>query len=105
MLRVGKHQGQVRVCEERSGGGFGCIAGTLKRLALLYGTKPFSPFITRRASNGMRHRKTPRRTIEAMIIDDERLARNDLRAVLEKFPQVKITGEAANVSEAAHNAP
>ena len=38
--------------------------------------------------------------IEAMIIDDERLARNDLRAVLEKFPQVKITGEAANVSEA-----
>ncbi|WP_346316046.1 response regulator [Chitinophaga sp. YIM B06452] len=38
--------------------------------------------------------------IEAMIIDDERLARKDLRAVLEKFPQVKITGEAANVAEA-----
>ena len=38
--------------------------------------------------------------IEAVIIDDERLSRKDLRAVLEKFPQVKITGEAANVTEA-----
>lgn len=38
--------------------------------------------------------------IEAVIIDDERLARKDLRAVLEKFPQVKVTGEAANVPEA-----
>lgn len=38
--------------------------------------------------------------IEAVIIDDERLARKDLRAVLEKFPQVKVTGEAANVAEA-----
>ncbi|RPD41324.1 response regulator [Chitinophaga barathri] len=38
--------------------------------------------------------------MEAVIIDDERLARKDLRAVLEKFPQVKVTGEAANVAEA-----
>lgn len=38
--------------------------------------------------------------MEAMIVDDERLARKDLRAVLEKFPQVKVIGEAANVAEA-----
>ncbi|MGE7774038.1 LytR/AlgR family response regulator transcription factor [Chitinophaga sp. NPDC101104] len=38
--------------------------------------------------------------IQAMIIDDERLARNDLRGVLKSFPQVEITGEAANIREA-----
>lgn len=38
--------------------------------------------------------------IEAVIIDDERLARKDLRAVLEQFPFITITGEASNVAEA-----
>ncbi len=37
--------------------------------------------------------------ITAVIIDDERLARNDLRSVLGKFPSVHIAGEAANVQE------
>ena len=38
--------------------------------------------------------------IEAVIIDDERLARKDLRLVLQQFPSVTITGEASNVAEA-----
>lgn len=38
--------------------------------------------------------------IEAVIIDDERLARQDLRAVLQQFPFITITGEASNVTEA-----
>lgn len=38
--------------------------------------------------------------IQALIIDDERLARNDLRGVLRAFPQVHIAGEAANIREA-----
>ncbi|MRG44556.1 response regulator [Chitinophaga sp. SYP-B3965] len=38
--------------------------------------------------------------MEAVIIDDERLARKDLRAILKQFPFVTITGEAANVAEA-----
>ncbi len=38
--------------------------------------------------------------IEAVIVDDERLARKDLRAVLQQFPFITITGEASNVAEA-----
>lgn len=38
--------------------------------------------------------------IEAVIVDDERLARKDLRAVLQQFPFIAITGEASNVAEA-----
>ncbi|WP_198651896.1 LytR/AlgR family response regulator transcription factor [Chitinophaga deserti] len=38
--------------------------------------------------------------IQALIIDDERLARSDLRGVLKAFPQITITGEAANIREA-----
>lgn len=38
--------------------------------------------------------------ISALIIDDERLARNDLRGILKSFPQIAIAGEAANIAEA-----
>lgn len=38
--------------------------------------------------------------IEAVIVDDERLARKDLRAALQQFPFITITGEASNVAEA-----
>lgn len=38
--------------------------------------------------------------ILALIIDDERLARNDLRGILKSFPQITVAGEAANIREA-----
>lgn len=38
--------------------------------------------------------------MKALIIDDERLARNELRRLLENFPKIEIVGEAANAAEA-----
>jgi two-component system, LytTR family, response regulator len=38
--------------------------------------------------------------ITALIIDDERLARNALRTKLEAFPEIEIVGEASNVKNA-----
>jgi two-component system LytT family response regulator len=35
----------------------------------------------------------------AIIIDDERLARNELKKLLQEFPEVEIIGEAANANE------
>jgi two-component system, LytTR family, response regulator len=36
---------------------------------------------------------------KALIIDDERLARNELKKLLAEFPEVEVIGEAANASE------
>jgi two-component system LytT family response regulator len=36
---------------------------------------------------------------KAIIIDDERLARNELRKLLLEFPEVEVIGEAANANE------
>jgi two-component system, LytTR family, response regulator len=38
--------------------------------------------------------------MKAMIVDDERLARNELRRMLENFPDIEIAGEARNSDEA-----
>lgn len=38
--------------------------------------------------------------MKALIVDDERLARNELTRLLEKFPEIEIIGEAANGEEA-----
>src|SRR5262245_15691871 len=38
--------------------------------------------------------------MNALIVDDERLARNELRRLLQAHPEVAIVGEAANVDEA-----
>src|SRR6188474_90592 len=37
--------------------------------------------------------------IRAIIIDDERLARNELRKLLQEFPEIEVIAEAANASE------
>lgn len=37
--------------------------------------------------------------IKAIIIDDERLARNELKKLLMEFPEIEIVAEAANASE------
>jgi two-component system LytT family response regulator len=37
---------------------------------------------------------------KALIIDDERLARNELRKLLQEFPEIEIIGEAMNAEEA-----
>jgi two-component system, LytTR family, response regulator len=39
--------------------------------------------------------------VRALIVDDERLARAELRRLLQDFPEVEIVGEARNVDEAA----
>lgn len=36
---------------------------------------------------------------KAVIIDDERLARNELKKLLQDFPEVEVIGEAANATE------
>lgn len=36
---------------------------------------------------------------KAVIIDDERLARNELKKLLQDFPEVEVIGEAANANE------
>lgn len=36
---------------------------------------------------------------KAIIIDDERLARNELKKLLQDFPQIEVVGEAANADE------
>src|SRR3712207_1330923 len=37
--------------------------------------------------------------MKAIIIDDERLARTELRKLLQEFPEIEIVDEAANVDE------
>src|ERR1017187_8072232 len=37
--------------------------------------------------------------IRAVIIDDERLARNELKKLLQEFPEIEIIAEAANANE------
>lgn len=39
--------------------------------------------------------------IKSIIIDDERLARNELKKILQEFPEIEIIDEAVNVQEAA----
>jgi two-component system LytT family response regulator len=38
--------------------------------------------------------------MKAIIVDDERLARNELKRLLENFPTIEIIGEASNTEEA-----
>jgi two-component system, LytTR family, response regulator len=38
--------------------------------------------------------------MKALLIDDERLARNELRRLLAEFPAIEIVGEAANANQA-----
>jgi two-component system LytT family response regulator len=38
--------------------------------------------------------------MKASIIEDERLARNELRRMLQAFPEIEIVGEAQSVEEA-----
>lgn len=38
--------------------------------------------------------------MKALIVDDERLARNELKRLLENFPKVHVIGEASNADEA-----
>ncbi|KAF0094981.1 MAG: two-component system LytT family response regulator [Puniceicoccaceae bacterium 5H] len=38
--------------------------------------------------------------MKALIVDDERLARNQLKRLLEAHPQIEVVGEASNASEA-----
>jgi two-component system, LytTR family, response regulator len=41
----------------------------------------------------------PINTIKAIIVDDERLARNELKKLLEQHPEIQIVDEASNVDE------
>ena len=42
-----------------------------------------------------------RERLSALIVDDERLARQELRTLLAVHPEVEVRGEAASVDEAA----
>jgi two-component system LytT family response regulator len=39
--------------------------------------------------------------VKALIVDDERLARSELRRLLKAFPEIEVVGEARNAEEAA----
>ncbi len=45
-------------------------------------------------------KESARETIKAIIIDDEKLARQDLASLLEKYPEIDIVAEAGNSKEA-----
>src|SRR5262249_5944695 len=51
---------------------------------------------------GPRHRPgaDPAAGVRALIVDDERLARSELRRLLRDFPDVEVVGEAGHVAEA-----
>ena len=54
------------------------------------------------ASNSMTTSKPPsERSLRAVVVDDERLARRALRTLLAQHPNVKVVGEAGRVAEAA----
>ena len=36
---------------------------------------------------------------KVLLIDDERLARNELKKLLQDFPEIEVIGEAANAVE------
>lgn len=38
--------------------------------------------------------------MKTIIVDDERLARNELKRLLEDFPKINVVAEAANADEA-----
>jgi len=38
--------------------------------------------------------------MKALLVDDERLARNELRRLLEAYPEIKVAGEASNAKQA-----
>ena len=38
--------------------------------------------------------------MKAIIVDDERLARNELKRLLENFPTIEVIAEASNTEEA-----
>ena len=40
--------------------------------------------------------------MKAIIIDDERLARTELRKLLQEFPEIEIVDEASNAEEGIH---
>ena len=40
------------------------------------------------------------RILKAVIVDDERLARNELRRLLTRHPEIDVVGEAANAQQA-----
>lgn len=39
--------------------------------------------------------------MKAIIVDDERLARNELKRLLENFPHIEVIAEASNTDEAS----
>jgi DNA-binding NarL/FixJ family response regulator len=41
--------------------------------------------------------------IRALIIDDERAARNEIKRLLANYPNFELAGEASNADEAAGN--
>jgi two-component system LytT family response regulator len=43
--------------------------------------------------------------MKVMLVDDERLARDELRGLLSEFPDLEVCGEAANVTEALKLVP
>ena len=45
------------------------------------------------------------KTVRAFIVEDSRLARNELKELLKKHPEVELLGEAANVDEALVKIP
>lgn len=38
--------------------------------------------------------------IKTIIVDDERLARNELRKILKEFPEIEVIEEAVNAEDA-----
>src|SRR5262249_24718550 len=64
----------------------------------LFRSREAHAFRARRDSRRHRHHSEP--ALKALIVDDERLARAELRRLLAAHPEVEIVGEAQNGEEA-----
>jgi hypothetical protein len=84
------------------------LRNAAERLRLLFGESRRAPAPRRvprdrrgRGANPAHHGQgRPCRPMKALLIDDERLARNELRRMLAAFPEIVIVGEAANAKQA-----
>ena len=80
------------------------LGNTRERLRILYGGRAHSRSTQRRRPRDGHRRHSPN-AMKALIVDDERLARLELRRLLVEHPEIEIAGEARNGEEALSMIP
>ena len=74
------------------------LKNSIERLRLLFGARASLRLDLSQAAPG--DRGNPAAPMRVLVVDDEPLARRELRRLLDAFPSVEIVGEAGNIDEA-----